>query len=107
MSRKQKEKAVKLGVVNPFSRLLAQYFNHWITIKDEYKETLMKKIKLQIIKVYQNKLGDAFAKMKQKGAVRKKKMKMVMNMEVESQNVQIEEQIKQEEQKIKQSEVRS
>jgi hypothetical protein len=96
-----------LGLINPFGKLLMQYFSHWKTLTDEHKITLMKKIKIQIIKVYQSKIRDGFDKLKQKGQAKTKKKKMMMNMEMESSVLTQQDEVEKVTEQIKQQEVRS
>lgn len=74
---------------------------------EDHKQTLFKKIKIQVIKSYQNKLRDAFDKLKTKGAKKTKKKKKMMVMSVESENTTMEAEIQQTKDHVKQAEVRS
>lgn len=90
---KQKVRAIKKGVLSPFRKLLNQYFGHWKTLTVEHRLTLTKKIKQQVVKVYQNKLRVAFEKMKAKGNLKKKKKKMMVNMQMESSKATMEDEL--------------
>ena len=67
---------MKNGILSPFGRILSQYFAHWKLITEAHKETLFKKIKIQIIKTYHSKLRDAFNRMSAKGATKKRRKKI-------------------------------
>lgn len=58
-----KVRAVKKGVMYPLTLVYKSYFDHWKSMTEEYRVTLLKKIKMQVIKVYQNQLRDAFTKL--------------------------------------------
>lgn len=72
--------------MSPFKKVLKSYFDHWRLINSNYKFTLNSKIKVQIIKVYKQRLTEAFEKLKAKGTTKKKRMKMKMQVEMESEN---------------------
>ena len=102
-----KMRAVKNGLLSPFGRILTQYFSHWKLMTESHKETLFKKIKIQIIKTYHDKLRDAFTRMSAKGATKKRKKKMMMNVEMENESITLENDIKSTNEKVKLEEVRN
>lgn len=59
-----KTRAMKNGVIYPFTLYLKSYFAHWKNMNDETKIALTKKFKVNVIKVYHDILRDAFFKFK-------------------------------------------
>ena len=45
-AHKAAKKAVKEGILNPFTKVLKSYFKHWRKMNKEYKHTLNNKIKV-------------------------------------------------------------
>lgn len=98
---------MKSGVINPFGRALAQYFAHWKNMTVEYRITLFKKIKQQVVKVYFNKLRHAFEQLKAKGTLKRKKKRLVENLQMESEKAEMEEDLLKTTTDIQAKEVRS
>ena len=56
------KRAVKNGILNPFSSVLRSYLKHWREVNKQYKLKLSKNIKDKILKVYKARLADAWTR---------------------------------------------
>jgi len=99
--------AFKGGVLNPFKKLLKQYWTHWRKEVKEFKPLLNDKVKQLLIKAYKAKVREAWTKMNVQGAKKRKKKKMVMNEEMSGQNQAVEDEIAQIKEKVATEEVRN
>ena len=84
--RSAKERAIKGAVLNPFKKLLRMYWDQWSKATKGFKILVNDKFKQMVIRVYKAKLTDVWTRLQHKEAKKRRKMKMVMNQEMSSQN---------------------
>jgi len=69
--------------MNPFKNLMKSYFDKWNQTHKYIKTTMNGKIKDRVIKLYQNRLKEAWTKWHVVKAHKKKRKKMMMHTEME------------------------
>lgn len=79
--------------MDPFKGLMKSYFDKWNGTHQYIKQTMNGKIKSKIIKIYQNRLREAWAKWHVEGHKKKRRKKMMMQTEMESSSAAMHDEI--------------